>query len=96
VDTWQDSGIGNMTAIPRQQILYSMMSNRGDMQSIGTGLFGKNSARHDFIRDVGDYRVKLQKWDSSQQLQTLCCKRRRINKWGQPSIVDISGKLRAY
>ena len=45
-----DLSIGQMLAIPRQQIFYTMDGCHGDVRCIADSLFGKHSGIHDRLR----------------------------------------------
>jgi len=58
VDAWKYRRIGNVPAIPRQQVLYPMMRDDGDMQCVGASLWRKNGPIHDLIGNLGNLRIQ--------------------------------------
>jgi len=89
VDAWQNPGIREVLAVPRQQVLYSMVGHGGYVKRIDLRCRRQDSKRHDRAGNLSDFRSVRQQRNTVQQEQAVCRKgrvtRRRL-------VDDIQGR----
>ncbi len=65
--SWRYPCIGNMCAVPRQQVVYPVIGHQGNVQRVKLGLGGQDGACHDLLCDSVNLRGKV------QQRKTIQC-----------------------
>ncbi len=69
----KDSGIRDMRAVQRHQVVSLVMSHHGDMQGVDTRRSWQNRLSQDLFGDVQDCPLNRQDRDTRQRLQSALC-----------------------
>jgi hypothetical protein len=69
----KDSGIRDMRAIPRQEVVYVMMGDHRDMKGIDARGSRQNRFSQNLFGDVQDCPLNRQDRDTRQRLQSALC-----------------------
>ena len=70
---WKDSGIRDMRAIPRQEVVYVMMGDHCDMKGIDACGSRQNRFSQNLFGDFQDCLVDGQDRDAGQRLPSALC-----------------------
>jgi hypothetical protein len=66
----KDSGIRDMRAVPRQQVVYLLMSHHGDMQGVDTRRSWQNRLSQDLFGNAQDCPLNRQDRDTCERLES--------------------------